>query len=67
MNGGYTAAQGAAALAAGEGDAVAFGIPFLATPDLVERVRRGSALNPPDFATLYVGGAKGYTDYPVAT
>jgi NAD(P)-dependent dehydrogenase (short-subunit alcohol dehydrogenase family) len=38
--------------------------PFLANPDLVERMRRSAPLNPLDPATLYVGGAQGYTDYP---
>lgn len=37
----------------------------LANPDFVERVRRGLPLNTLDPATLYGGGAAGYTDYPV--
>ena len=45
-------------------DLVAFGRPFLANPDLVERLRRDAPLNTPDKATFYGGGAKGYTDYP---
>ena len=48
----------------GGADAVAFGIPFLANPDLPERFRRGAALNPPDRKTFYGGGEAGYTDYP---
>jgi hypothetical protein len=32
--------------------------------DLVERFRRGAPLNAPDYARLYVGEEKGYTDYP---
>ncbi|WP_398683933.1 hypothetical protein [Streptomyces akebiae] len=39
----------------------------LANPDLVGRVRTGAALNTPDPATFYGGGAVGYTDYPVLT
>ncbi len=35
-------------------------------PDLVERMKQGAALNVPDKATFYGGGAKGYTDYPRA-
>lgn len=46
-------------------DLIAFGRSFLANPDLVERMRRGSPLNAPDTASFYVPGAKGYTDYPV--
>ncbi|NYG54107.1 alkene reductase [Nocardioides perillae] len=45
-------------------DLVAVGRPFLANPDLVERWRTGAALNEPDPATFYGGGAEGYTDYP---
>ena len=48
-----------------EADLIAFGKPFLANPDLVERLKRGAPLNAPDKATFYGGGAKGYTDYPV--
>lgn len=45
-------------------DLVAFGKPFIANPDLVERLRRGGPFNPPDKTTFYGGGEKGYTDYP---
>jgi len=51
-------------LAAGEADAVAFGVPLLANPDLVERFRRKALLNQPDQDTFYVPGPKGYIDYP---
>ena len=44
--------------------AVAFGRPFIANPDLVERLRRNAPLASHDPATLYGGGAQGYTDYP---
>lgn len=62
--GGYTFERATAAVKAGLADLVAFGQPFLANPDLVERFRRGAALNTPDPATYYGGGAEGYTDYP---
>jgi len=42
---------------------VAFGRAFLANPDLVERLRTGAALTPPDRNTFYGGGEHGYTDY----
>jgi N-ethylmaleimide reductase len=45
-------------------DLVAFGRPFIANPDLVERLRKGKALAESDRGTWYGGGAKGYTDYP---
>lgn len=53
------------ALRQGTADAVAFGTRFIANPDLVERLRTGAELNPPDASTFYAGGAHGYTDYPV--
>ncbi|NCP38882.1 MAG: alkene reductase [Rhodoferax sp.] len=45
-------------------DLVAFGRPFIANPDLVERLRRNKPFNEGDRSTYYGGGAKGYTDYP---
>ncbi len=45
-------------------DAVAFGRPFIANPDLPARFAQGAPLNPQDPSTFYGGGAKGYTDYP---
>jgi 2,4-dienoyl-CoA reductase-like NADH-dependent reductase (Old Yellow Enzyme family) len=54
-------------LAAGEADAVAFGVPFIANPDLPARFRQGAPLNEPDTATFYAPGSKGYTDYPSLT
>jgi 2,4-dienoyl-CoA reductase-like NADH-dependent reductase (Old Yellow Enzyme family) len=60
----FTLATANQVLAAGEADAVAFGVPFLANPDLPERFRRNAPLNEPDQTTFYVPGAKGYTDYP---
>ncbi|AYD01636.1 alkene reductase [Neorhizobium sp. NCHU2750] len=64
-NNGYTKDMAEAAVASGYADAVAFGKPFIANPDLVERFKKGSALNEPDKNTFYGGGAKGYTDYPL--
>ena len=53
-----------AALAEGRADAAMFGKAFLANPDLVARFRAGAPLNAHDTETFYVGGPKGYTDYP---
>ncbi|MBF5041142.1 alkene reductase [Aggregicoccus sp. 17bor-14] len=64
LSGGYTGESANAALERGEGDLVAFGVPFLANPDLPERLASGAALNAPDFQTFYTPDAKGYTDYP---
>ncbi|OIO68909.1 MAG: alkene reductase [Zetaproteobacteria bacterium CG12_big_fil_rev_8_21_14_0_65_55_1124] len=63
-NGSYDKARGNAAIASGAADMVAYGIPYLANPDLIERFRRNAPLNAPDMATFYGGDAKGYTDYP---
>jgi N-ethylmaleimide reductase len=63
-NRGYDLARANELLASGAADAVAFGVPFLANPDLPERFRRGASLNEPDRSTFYGGGEAGYTDYP---
>jgi N-ethylmaleimide reductase len=64
LAGGFDAASAEAALKDGRADLIAFGRPFLANPDLVERMKKGAALNAPDMATFYTPGPKGYTDYP---
>ena len=63
-NNGYDRRMALDAVADGHADLIAFGKPFIANPDLVERLRRDAPLNEPDPATFYGGGAKGYTDYP---
>lgn len=64
VNGGYNAETGNAAILSGEADLVAFGVPFLANPDLPIRFARNAPLNTPDPATFYAGEEKGFTDYP---
>jgi N-ethylmaleimide reductase len=64
VNGGYDAQSGNAAIARGEADLVAFGVPFLANPDLPRRYREHAPLNAADQATFYAGEEKGYIDYP---
>jgi N-ethylmaleimide reductase len=51
----------------GGADLVAFGRPFIANPDLVERIRSNAAFNEGNRKTYYGGGAAGYTDYPFLT
>jgi N-ethylmaleimide reductase len=63
VNNGYDLALAGQALHEGA-DLVAFGRPYIANPDLVQRLRLGGPFNNPDRATLYGGGAAGYTDYP---
>lgn len=62
--GGYDKARGQAALDEGLVDLVAFGRPFIANPDLVERMRNDWPLAEADPASVYGGGEKGYIDYP---
>ena len=64
VNGGYDAVTGQVAIASGEADLVAFGVPFLANPDLPRRYRGRTELNTPDPATFYAGEERGYIDYP---
>jgi N-ethylmaleimide reductase len=64
VNNGYQRQMALEAVASGRADLVSFGRPFIANPDLVRRLREDAPLNAVDKATLYGGGAKGYTDYP---
>ncbi len=64
LSGGFDHESAEQALVEKRGDLIAFGRSFLANPDLVARMREDAPLNPPDMATFYTPGAKGYTDYP---
>jgi len=63
-NNGYNKAMAESAIENDEADLVAFGVPFLANPDLVKRLENNYPLNTPDQKTFYGGTEKGYTDYP---
>ena len=63
-NEGFTKEQGNAWLAAGKCDAVSFGVPFIANPDLVKRLEQDAPLNEPKFETFYGSSPEGYIDYP---
>ncbi len=60
----YDKARGNAVIASGHADAVAYGVPFISNPDLVERFKLDAPLNEADSSTFYGGTEKGYTDYP---
>lgn len=60
----YNKARGNAAIASGHADAIAYGVPFIANPDLVARFKADAPLNEADSNTFYGGTEKGYTDYP---
>jgi len=63
-NEGFTRESAEAAIDAGRADAVAFGVQYIANPDLVRRFELNAPLNTPDPSTFYAQGAVGYTDYP---
>lgn len=62
-NGGYTGELAEQSLDNNQSDFISFGAPFIANPDLPERIRQGAILNTADPDTFYAGDAKGYTDY----
>jgi N-ethylmaleimide reductase len=66
-NGGYDKRRANAAIAASRVDCVAFGKPYIANPDLVERYAQDAPLNVADPSTFYGGREQGYTDYPALT
>ena len=58
------AERGNRLIAEGLADLVAFGRPFIANPDLVQRLKTGAPLAEIDWTTVYGSGPKGYSDYP---
>ncbi|MBA1288416.1 MULTISPECIES: alkene reductase [Pseudomonas] len=60
----FTKASANAAIARGDADAVAFGVPFIANPDLPARLAADAPLNEAHPETFYAEGAVGYLDYP---
>ena len=63
-NEGFSAESARNAVASGRADAVAFGKPAIANPDLVGRIRSNAPWNPPDPDSFYGGSEEGYLDYP---
>ena len=64
VNEGFDAKSAQTAIDSGAADAVAFGRPIIANPDLPRRLRENANLNPPRPELFYSPGAEGYTDYP---
>jgi len=63
--GGFNQVSAEAALKSGKANLIGFGQPFIANPDLVERMANGWPLAQTQRETLYgLHGARGYTDYP---
>ena len=67
INKGFDFEKGNQILIDGDADLVAYGIPFISNPDLVERFKAGVELAKADPATFYSSGDKGFTDYPSMT
>ncbi|MAY00850.1 MAG: alkene reductase [Oceanospirillaceae bacterium] len=61
--GNYTVERADWVLEKGYADLVAFGRPYLANPDLPQKLQQGSELKQVNFETLFGGDAEGYTDY----
>ena len=60
----YDPARANAMLSSGLADLIAFGRPFVANPDLPDRIRQNWPLAAFDAKTLFGGGPNGYADYP---
>ncbi|ASJ70636.1 alkene reductase [Granulosicoccus antarcticus] len=63
VNGGYSPESAQKALDSDLADGVAFGVPFIANPDLVARFETGSELAVPESQYFYTPDSAGYTDY----
>ncbi|MBN9438303.1 alkene reductase [Bosea sp. (in: a-proteobacteria)] len=64
LNSDFDGTRASAAVSSGAADAITFGRPFLANPDLPARLRLGASLNDDDMETWYSQGIEGYLDYP---
>ena len=63
-NSAYTKDSGNAAIQSNAADMIAYGMPYIANPDLVERYKANAALNAVNEEKIYGGNEEGYTDYP---
>ncbi|MFW2828957.1 alkene reductase [Sphingomonas sp. ID0503] len=66
QNGSFDGDTAAEFIANGQADAISFGRPYIANPDLVDRIRTGVPFAPANFDYAYVGEERGYTDYPLS-
>ncbi|RKH48282.1 alkene reductase [Corallococcus sicarius] len=64
LNGGFDRTRAQAALEAGQADLISFGRPYIANPDLVQRMQRDAALAVAAQDKFYTPGPEGYVDYP---
>ena len=63
-NGSYQRESGESTVACGAADAIVYGRPYIANPDLVERFAKQALMNEVNYDRLYGGGPDGYSDYP---
>jgi N-ethylmaleimide reductase len=63
-NGSYTRESGESTVACEAADAIVYGRPYIANPDLVDRFAKQAPLNQVNYDRLYGGGPDGYSDYP---
>jgi N-ethylmaleimide reductase len=63
LSGGYDANTAEQDLSANKGELVAFGRPFIANPDYVEKMKTGTPLRAPDQTKFYTPGPEGYTQH----
>lgn len=66
LNSDYSASNAEAAIASGDTDAITFGRPFIANPDLPRRFKLGLSLAKENTSTWYTQGVEGYLNYPEA-
>ena len=64
LNSDYSLDDASQVVRSAEADAIAFGRPFLANPDLPARFAKRAPLNAPNPKTFYTPGPAGYVDYP---
>ena len=63
-NGSYQRESSESTVVRGAADAIVYGRPYIANPDLVERFAKQALLNEVNYDRLYGGGPDGYSDYP---
>lgn len=67
VNTGFDRQRADNVIATGGADLVSFGVPFIANPDLVDRLDKGLDLAAPRQELFYAPGTEGYSDYPRAS